>query len=398
MDARRWTLVKRLAMAAGASAAVALLGWAFRTPPVPVGFGAVVRGPLDIDLVQEGRTRIRERFVVSAPVAGRLLRLAVKAGDPVRAGMPVGVVVPPDAPLRDLLAERELQARAGAAEAAVSRAEAGVAKAEAALEEARVDLARTRRLVAGGSLPGAALDRAAAEFRTREEAWQEARQAAHGEGHALEAARGQLERRGAGRERQVIRAPRAGVVLRVYQESETVVPAGAPVLELGLAGDLEVVADALSADAVQVRPGMAARIEGWGGPPLAARVRRVEPGAITKRSPLGVEEQRVNVLLDFLGPPESRLGLGDAYRVEAVILLRHLDDVLKVPVAAVFRKGAGWAVYESRGGRARSREVRLGARNAQEAEVLGGLAAGDRVILYPGELVREGVPVKAAND
>jgi HlyD family secretion protein len=393
MDIRSNLTPKRLVLAGLGVAALAGLALAFRPAALPVETAPVGYGPLQVFVEQEGKTRARERYLVSAPLGGRFLRPTLKAGDAVTRGMRLATLLPADAPLRDLRTERDLLERAGAAEASLEKNRATVKRCEAAFEEARLEQDRTRQLVATGASPASALDRAQAEFRVREQELLAARQEAHAQEHELEVARLALDRLGGSRERAEIRSPLAGRVLRIQQESEAVVPPGAPLMELGRHGDLEVVADLLSSDAVQVKAGMPVRLVGWGGPELEGCVHRVEPGAFTKISPLGVEEQRVFVRVEITAPADRWLELGDGFRVEVRILTRALPRVLKVPTAALFREGGAWAAYLLEGRYARKRTLEIGQRNAEEAEVLKGLREGDRVILYPGEQVADGVRV-----
>lgn len=386
----------RYALPAAALLGAGLLAWAFVPAPLPVDTGRVVRGPFAQEITEEARTRARDRYTVAAPVAGRLLRVGLKPGDPVKAGQAVAVLLPPDTPLRDLRTMRDLEERAGAAEASLARARAQQAQAAAARDQADLDLARLKRLEASGAAAKADLDRAASTARMQAQAASAADEEAHAQAHALATARAELALAGHGRERAAVRAPVEGVVLRVLQESETVVAAGAPLLELYPAGDLEVVADLLSSDAVEVRPGAPVRFTQWGGDtPLEGSVRRVEPVAFTKVSPLGVEEQRVHVLSDFTSPAAAWTALGDGYRLEARIEVFAAPDLLQVPSAALFRQGEGWAVFAVEGGRARLRAVELGRRGERSAEVRAGLRDGDTVILYPGDQVQDGARVKA---
>ncbi|HEU4950351.1 MAG TPA: efflux RND transporter periplasmic adaptor subunit [Holophagaceae bacterium] len=386
----------RYLLPAAALLGAGLLAWAFVPAPLPVDTGQVTRGPFAEVITEEARTRARDRYVVAAPVAGRLLRVGLKPGDPVKAGQTLAVLLPPDTPLRDLRAMRDLEERAGAAEAALARARAQEAQARAAREQAELDLARLRRLEASGAAARADLDRAASAARMQGEAAAAAGEEVHAQTHALATARAELALAGHGRERAAVRAPVDGVLLRVLQESETVVAAGTPLLELYPPGDLEVVADLLSSDAVAVTAGAPVRFTQWGGAaPLDGVVRRVEPVAFTKVSPLGVEEQRVHVLADFTSPAAAWSALGDGYRLEARIEVFAAPDLLQVPTAALFRRGEGWAVFAVEGGRARLRAVDLGRRGERTAELRGGLRAGETVILYPGDQVQEGVRVAA---
>lgn len=394
MDLRSGMTPKRLVFLGLGAAAIAALALAFRPSALPVETAVAAYGPLEVFVEQEGKTRARERYLVSAPLGGRFLRPTLKAGDAVTRGMRLGTLLPVDAPLRDLRTERDLQERAGAAEASLAKALASVKRAEAALEEARLELARIRQLVASGASSASALDHAQADFKGKEQELLGARQDAHAQEHELEVARLALDRLSGGRERAEVRSPLEGWVLRVFQESEAVVAPGAPLLELGRQGDLEAVVDLLSSDAVQVKPGMPARLRGWGGTELEGKVHRVEPGAFTKVSPLGVEEQRVNVRVELTAPAEQWKDLGDGFRIEVSILTQSLTRALKIPTGALFREGEGWATYVFEGNRARKRALRLGPRNPQEAQVIEGLQEGERVILYPGEQVSGGVRVR----
>lgn len=386
----------RIALPAAALLGAGLLVWAFVPAPLPVDTGRVVRGPFTQAITEEARTRARDRYTVAAPVAGRLLRVEWKPGDAVKARQTLAVLLPPDTPLRDLRTMRDLEEKAGAAEAALARARAQEAQALAAREQAELDLVRLQRLEASGAAAKADLDRAASAARMQAQAAAAAGEEVHAQAHALATARAELALAGHGRERAVVKAPVDGVVLRVLQESETVVAAGAPLVELYPAGDLEAVADLLSSDAVEVKPGAPVRFTQWGGAaPLEGAVRRVEPVAFTKVSPLGVEEQRVHVLADVTSPAAAWSALGDGYRLEAHIEVFASPDLLQVPTAALFRQGEGWAVFAVEGGRARLRPVELGRRGEGSAEVRTGLRAGDTVILYPGDQVQDGARVKA---
>lgn len=396
---------KRRALMAGIAAALAaVIVYAFLPQPVPVDLAAVARGALRVTVADEGKTRVVDRFVVHAPLAGRLRRIALEAGDPVKAGETVlAVIEPSDPALLDPRSRAEAEAREKAAIAARERAAAETQRAQTALRYARVELERARKLAATGDVSHQALDQAELGERT---AAQEARAAGFAEQVAqfeLETARATLMRAGGGDAARAeashtveLRAPVDGRVLRVIEESETVVAPGSPLLEVADPRSLEVVVDLLSTDAVQVREGMAAALEGWGGPrPLAGRVRRVEPSGFTKISALGVEEQRVNVVIDLVDPPETWSALGDGFRVEARVVLWESRDALLVPTSALYRSKEDWAVYVVDGGRAHARAVRIGHRNDVAAEVEDGLHDGDVVIVHPGDRITEGVSVTA---
>lgn len=391
--------LKQLLAVIVALLALASLIYAFLPQPVSVDLAAVTRGPLEVTISGEGKTRVKEVYVVSAPVAGRTLRLQVHAGDSVVGGeTELAVLQPAEPQFLDVRTRAEAEARVQAAEAAKSLAEARLARARAELEFAEADLRRARILAAKDNISRRELERAQLNVRTRsaEVATEEA--AVSQAAYELETARAALVQPGAAGEAtgccvRVV-APTSGSVLRVLAESETVVAAGTPLLEIGDPRELEIVVDLLSTDAVQVQPGATVFIEHWGGSAgLEGRVRLVEPFGFTKVSALGIEEQRVNVIIDLVDPPEARRELGHGFRVEARIVVWQAPDVLQVPVSALFRAGDSWAVFVVADGRAQLRRVTLGRRNSLTAEVAGGLAAGDAVILHPTDKVAEGVRI-----
>lgn len=379
------------------------LAYAFRPRPVRVDFAVAERGSLVVTVDEEGETRVRDVFVLSAPVTGRARRVDVEAGDPVIAGETVVTEIEPTDPtLLDARSEIEGEAAIRAAEAGRDLAAAEVERAVAELEFARTELARQRSLMQRGVASSRDLDAARREHRTRQAALDTARAALQERSFELDRARARLvspleaEDPHGHCECIPIRAPVSGRVLRVVRESEGVVQAGEPLVEIGDPADLEVVVDLLSADAVKVEPGQRALLEEWGGDePLAARVRRVEPLGFTKVSALGIEEQRVNVILDFTDPPERWRRLGHGYRVEARIVLWEGDDVLKLPLSALFRDGESWAVFVVEDGVAHIRPVERGRHTGLEAEILSGLEAGETVVRYPSDQVDEGVRVAA---
>jgi HlyD family secretion protein len=365
---------------------------------VQVDVAAVSRGPLVVTVDEEGVTRVRDRFVVSAPVSGRVLRIELEPGDCVTRGQVVARVRAEAPPLLDARTRTEAEAIVESARAALGRARAEEQRARATLEQARRDLARV------GSL---AKDRVIAkqEFEAYESNVHVAQETANAAEFAVRAATSELQRAEArlaptrpeapGRVVNVM-APVDGVVLKRVRESETVVPAGDPLIEIGDPGQLEIVADLLSTDAVRVKVGASAVVEHWGGDtPLEARVRRIEPAGFMKISALGVEEQRVNVVLDFIDPsPGARAVLGDGYRVEVRVVIWESSSVMRVPTSALFRHGEKWAVYMVDGGRARRTVVEVGRQTGQAAEVTAGLAEGTRVILHPGDTLVDGARVR----
>jgi HlyD family secretion protein len=378
----------------------AVLFLAFRPAPLRVEVAEVRTAPFERVVGEDGRTRVRERYVVSAPLAGRLARIKLKAGDDVRAGGVVAVLWPSAPAMIDTRTHGELTERVGAAAAAVEQARANVAREEAALAKAEIDLARQKKLQGEGFLSPSVLDQTELAVRVQSKALEAARFAREGAQHDLAQARAALLRaqEGAAIQRPgaawQITSPVDGRVLRVLQENETTVTVGAPLLEVANALDLEIVVDVLSSDATQIPAGAPVRIEAGPGSPLHGRVRRVEPSAFTKVSALGVEEQRVNVIIDFDGMPAKDRGIGDGYRVDVLIVTFARDDAIVLPVASLFRHGDDWAVFVIEGGRAQLREVRLGGRNDREAWIEAGASPGEQVIVYPGDAVREGARVR----
>jgi HlyD family secretion protein len=382
-----WRISLGAAAVVAAGIAVTL---ALRPSPVAVEVAPVVEGALAVTIDEQGETRAHDRFVIAAPVPGRLERVDVHEGDPVRAGDVVAALHA--APLS--AQEREAQlARIDAARALVLEAEDNVRKARTAAAQARRERERAEKLVAERFVSPQALERAkdqeamaladqdAAVARTR---------AANAQLAAVRA--GLTAAEPGARDRPIeLHSPSDGRVLRVVEKSERVLAAGAPIAIVGDPRKLEVVVDLLSTEAVKVRPGMSATLEGWGGPtPISARVRVVEPAAFTKVSALGVEEQRVNVVLDI---PEAPPSLGDAFRVD-VRILETEARVRKLPASAVFRTATGDRVFVVRDGRAQARDVEIGLRNRDEAQVKSGLEAGESVVRFPSSALADGTSVR----
>jgi HlyD family secretion protein len=362
-----------------------------------VDLATVSRGPLVVTVDEEGRTRVRDRFVVAAPVAGRVLRIELEPGDRVSRGDPIARLQPEPPALLDARTRAEAVAAVQSAEAVLGHARAEEQRARAALVQAQRELTRTRNLTEAGVTTKQDLDNRELDASMAGEALNAAVFAARAAAADLERARARVvtSNGSSGGGTVIVRAPIDGVVLQQLRESESVVPAGEPLVALGDPQQMEVVTDLLSTDAVRVRVGARATIEQWGGEAaLPAVVRRVEPGGFTKVSALGVEEQRVNVVLDLVDEGESCAVLGDAYRVEARIVLWEGADVLKVPTSALFREKERWAVYVGEQGRARLTIVDIGHLTGQEAEVISGLSAGAKVIVHPGDLVRDGVRIR----
>jgi len=386
---------RRLPLLAGALLA-ALIVVGLWPRAVPVEAGMVKRGALVVTVDEEGMTRVKNRYVVSAPVAGQLRRTDWKAGAPVEAGKTVlAVIETGGADFLDARGQAEAEAHVRAAEAARDAAAAQGERTAAAAKMFTADFERQRELFAKKVLSAQEFD--AAQMRATV-AQQDERAAAF----ALKVAEFELQQarailsRGesggtAGAEPLVITSPVNGRILRVFQESARVVSGGFPLLEVGDATDLEVRIEVLSRDGVAIRPGARVMLEQWGGSaPLAARVRLVEPSAFTKISALGVEEQRVYVVADFTDPLEMRPTLGDSYRVEARIVTWEKTDTLHAPAGALFRGGGGWQTFAVEGGRVRLRAVKVGHSNGVQTEVLEGLRDGDQVVVYPGDKVADG--------
>jgi HlyD family secretion protein len=373
------------------------LALGLRPAAVPVETAGAARGTLKVTVDEDGRTRVTDRYTVSAPLAGTVARPALRAGDSVRQGQVVTRLVPLAPPLLDPRARTEAEARVAAARAALSQAGTAVTSARAATDYARRDVERLRALLGPGAASRQAVDEAELAAQTRQEDLASAQFGERVAASELRLAQAALARlgRGAGAADQfLVRAPVRGIVLRLFQESEGAVQPGSPLMEIGDPAALEAVVDVLTTDAVDIRPGAPVRLERWGGDSaLSGHVHRVEPSAFTRLSALGVEEQRVNVVIHLDEPRARWATLGDGFRIEASILTWERRNRLLVPGGAVFRQGDGWAVYVAEAGRARLRSIEIGRRNDAEVEVVRGLREGDRVVLYPTDNVLEGVRV-----
>lgn len=377
-----------LALGLGTTLAVTL-----RPHPVPVETATATRGTLLVTVDEDGRTRVKDRYLISAPLAGTVARTGLRPGDSVDRGAIVARITPTAAPLLDLRSRAESEARVAAARAALSQAGTVVERARAAHALAARDSDRQRALLRDGATAPQLAEQAQTAEQMRREEVASAQFGLRVAASELRLARAALARIGApAGEAFLVRAPVGGEVLRVPQESEAVVQPGTPLVEIGNPLALEVVVDVLTSDAVEIRPGARVSIDRWGGDSaLAGRVRRIEPSAFTQLSALGVEEQRVNVIIDLDLAHARAAQLGDGYRVEASISIWEGHDRLMVPAGAVFRQGDGWATYVVEGGRASLRPLQLGRRNNAAVEVLGGLSAGERVVLYPADNVTDGV-------
>lgn len=378
-------------------AAAAALAWAFWPRPVEVEAAVVRPARFEQAVEEDGRTRLKDRYTISAPVAARLERIALREGDAVRAGETVAVLRPVLPAMVDERSRLEAQARLRASSAAVDRANARTAHARLALQEAQLEQDRTERLAAEGFVAASRLDSVRLALAGAQRELEGALAEQDLAGHEREQALATLQQFGGGAHAGAalpVRSPVAGVVLKVTQPSENTLPAGAALLEVGDPQQMEVVSELLTTDAVQARPGRRVVIERWGGPPVEGRVRRVDPAAFTKVSALGIEEQRVLAVIDLTSPPRDWTAMGDGFRVVVRVITTSVDDALVVPVGALFPHGDGLAVYAIEGHRARLRPVDVGGRNATEAWVRSGLAAGQQVIVYPAPSVADGRRVR----
>ena len=356
---------------------------------------AVERGPMQVTIDEEGETRVRERFVVSAPVMGRLERIELEPGDAVVRGKTVVArLTPAPAPLIDPRSAAELNAAVEAAQSAIGQTRAERDRARSMLTRATSTASRLQALLKAGAISGDELEAAETARRTAEEALRAAEFTVARAEHELQLARARLRPSSGGGATVDVVAPVDGVILKRNRESATVVPIGDPLLEIGDPASLEIVSDLLSTDAVKVTPGAAVLIEQWGGGHvLNGRVRRIEPSGFMKVSALGVEEQRVNVIVDFANRAEAG-SLGDAYRVEVRIVTWRVDSTLKVNVGSLFRRGEDWAVFAIENGRARLQPVKVGQRNDREGQIVEGLSEGQMVALHPPDTLQDGARIK----
>jgi HlyD family secretion protein len=371
---------------------------AIRPKPVPVEIVPAVVGPLEQKIVDDGHARIRERYTVSAPVAGTLARIELHEGDTVEPGAVLARLLPLPSPLLDPRARDVASQRIASAEDAHREAEVTLERAKEAAQKAEQDQARIKELAAHEAAPQAQLDSAMADLRIKQTEVASAQFAERVAAHGIDEAKAALESFSDKTHGQqlLITSPVHGKVLHVLQKSEGVVSPGAALIEVGDPQALELVVDVLSQDAAQIHAGMAARAVHWGGEtPLAATVRRIEPAAFTRTSALGVDEQRVNVLLDLADPPDKWRALGDGFATEVEITTWSKANALQIATSALFRKEDGWAVFVADKGVAATRKIEIGHRGPLQTEVLSGLNAGDQVISPPGATVKNGVAVVA---
>lgn len=399
------SMMRRVGIWLFAAGVAAALVWALWPQPVQVDMASVTRGDMRGEILAQGVTRVRDPYAIAAPITGTATRSPVEVGDAVVAGESVVAILQPSDPaLMDARARAQAEAAITEAQAAVALARTSLRQAETELAHATTQLERGRALAARGTIAQRMLEDIEAVYQNAEQARAAAEQQlalnratlVRTEAQLMGPQSNTLTNGAAGECCLRILAPQSGIVLAVSDQSARLVQAGAPLLTIGNLDELEVELDLLSADAVQVPSGARAIVERWGGDgTLEARLRRIEPAAFTRVSALGIEEQRVRLRLDLLTPPEGRAGLGDGFRVHLRLILWEDEQILQVPQAALFRHAQGWAVFIDDDGRARLRTVTIGRQAADKAEVLDGLAEGDRVILYPASTLQGGAAIAA---
>lgn len=378
---------------------VGLLIWGFWPRAIPVELAEADRAPLIVTIEEEGRTRVIDRFIISAPVDGVACRVQLDVGDTVQAGQTLLSISPLESRVLDPRSRAEAEARVAAAGSALELARQQADAAEASANFQRSEIRRLRPLAEQGAISSGAFDKAQMDLLTAEAALRSAN-------HGVEVARYQQQaaetalKYSAGTVigdpaiRVPVKSPITGKILQMPHECEGPVTTGQALLVVGDPSALEVVVDLLSADAVRVKPGMKVYFDRWGGDePLEGRVRTVEPFGFTKISALGVEEQRVNVIADFVSSREAWQRLGDGYRVEARFVIWEDEDVLQVPASSLFRLSGGWALFMVENGRAHQRVVKPGQRTGLVAQILEGVKEGDKVVNHPGDEVSDGVRV-----
>lgn len=389
-------------MALGALLAVAIvtaLYFAIRKPPYQVDLGLVTQGPIVVTIDDEGETRVHDLFVVAAPINGRLTRIDLEPGDRVAAGAVVARMTPVEPDFLDRRTQRRIEAQIEALDAIAASGESRITQARAQRDLAGKEQGRIAALFKRGFATRAALDRANSALAQSNAQLGEAVRTTAAARFDREAARANLltpSNPNAADNTLAVRAPVAGTVMRLVRESEAAVPVGSPLLELGDPRNLEIVTDLLSNDAVKIAPGARVMIDNWGGEGLlSGRVRLVEPFGFTKISALGVEEQRVNTIIDIVDPPTRWARLGHGFRVIVRIVEWEKPSARLIPVSALFREKGKWAAFALEDGRARLRLVKVGRLNDEQAELLNGLALGARVILHPSEKIVDGARVEA---
>lgn len=376
---------------------LAFIGYGLQPKPIEVELVSLSRGPLTVHVTEEGKTRVRNRYVVAAPTSGQMRRVTLRAGDEVKAGETILTTIEPGvSPLLDPRAKAQAEARVQVTEAAKMQAAQSLSMAKTNEKFARTNWERVKNLIEKGSISDTDRDSAERDAAMREQevrAAEFAQKIAEFELQQAKAALLQMESPTSANVIEV-RSPVGGKVLKVMQESAMVIAAGTSIIEIGDPADLEIEAEILSRDAIAIQPGATVSVEQWGGAEaLEARVRRIEPAAFTKVSALGVEEQRVIVLSDLVNPPEAAKMLGDRYRVEVKIAIWHQGDVLLIPAGALFREGSEWKTFVFKDGKAVATPLEVGRTDGRMTQVIKGLEVGAQVLLHPPDSVKDGVAV-----
>ncbi len=377
---------------------LALIGYGLKPRPIEVELGEVKRGPLTVYVTEEGKTRVRNRYIVSAPVAGQMRRVTLRSGDDVKAGETVLTAIEPVfSPLLDPRAKAQAEARVEVTQAALMQSQQSLNMSKVSEKFALSNWTRVQNVKEKGSVSQTDRDNAERDAEMRQQEVRGAEFAVKVAAFELDQAKAallQLQSPGPAGSVIELKAPVSGKVLRVMQESAMVIAPGAQILEVGDPTDIEIEADILSRDAVTIHPDDKVSVEQWGGAePLQARVRRVESAAFTKVSALGVEEQRVTVRSDLVNPPPAAQALGDRFRVEVRIAVWHQDSVLQVPAGALFREGSAWKTFVHRDHHAETTGVEAGHTDGRQTEILSGLSEGAQVLLHPPDTVKDGVAV-----
>ncbi len=390
-------LVRRSLPWVGVMGLVALIIWGLWPKPITIETGTAVLGPLTVRVSEEGKTRVKNRYVIAAPVAGKMRRVALKPGDEVTAGDTLVTTIEPTASaLLDPRARTQAEAAVQMREASRRQATEALEARRAALKLADTDRDRMRAMTRTGSMADSDRDRMEADSAMKGAEFRAAEFFLQVTDYELAQARAALTPPASATAGELVqvKSPVSGRVLKVMQESEMVVSPGTQILEIGDPTDIEIEAEILSRDAVTIQPGDSVEVDQWGGEnPLKGRVRRVEPAAFTKISALGVEEQRVIVLTDLVDTPAAAKSLGDRYRVEVRVAVWQVEKALIVPAGALFREGNTWKTYVFRDGTARLTTIEAGHSDGRFTEVLSGLGAGDEVLLHPPDTVKDGVSV-----
>lgn len=391
---RRWIWV------GGIAVSVLLVALALRPDPVDVEVDIAEAGLLQVTIEEDGLTRIKDRYLVSADVAGNLSRITVEPGDSIAVGERVGFIAPGSAPLLDARSREAAEALLAATRAAMDQSTTAVRRAQTALEVAREEVERQRTMLEIGTGTSFRMRQAELQYQTREEELRSAEFGVDVARHEVASARSMLRQMDAGEGRGGVvdvMTPVTGTVLQVFRRSGGFVSPGTPLIEVGDPNTLEVVVDVLTTEAVRITPGCHVAITRWGGPDqMHGVVHRIEPAAFTTVSALGVEEQRVNVIVDFGRTDTGAPSLGDGYEVDVAIVIREVETV-HVASGAVFPLGDGWGAFVAVDDGAQLREVTLGERTARRVEIIHGIEPGEATILYPSDEIRDGTPLRVRN-